>query len=72
MTKQTTIVVIGALKVNHNVRKCTFGHVCPAKIQISLSDQNFLLDTFWIAKVANFLHVDNQYSEQTVQMHSLI
>ena len=23
---------------NRNVRKCTFGHVCPAKIQISLRE----------------------------------
>ena len=50
MTKQMTIVVIGALRVNSfyemslKDKNCTSRHVCPTKNQISLrmraSDQN--------------------------------
>ena len=59
-----------------NVRKITFGHVRPAKIQISLricagwSESS--LGAFWIAKDAKFLPVDNEDSDQTVRMCRLI
>ena len=44
--------------------KYTFGHVHPAKIQISMRICKVWLEsslgTFWIAKDAKFLHVDNE------------
>ena len=50
-------------------RKYTYGHVCPAKIQISLHIRagwsESSLGTFWIANNAKFLHVDNKDSDQT-------
>ena len=46
-----------------NVRKRTFGHVHPAKIQISLRIRavwsESSLGAFWIAKEATFLDADN-------------
>ena len=46
-----------------NVKKSTFGHVCPGKIQISLCIHAILsessLGTFWIANDASFLDEDN-------------
>ena len=51
-------------KMSHNARKRTFGTECPAKIQISLRIHTVwsesLLDAFWIAKDATFLHADNE------------
>ena len=48
----------------HNVRKCTFGHVRPAKFQISLCIRavwsESSLSAFWIAKDVKFLPVDNK------------
>ena len=47
-----------------NVRKRTFGHVRPAKIQMSLRIRavwsSCSLVAFWIAKYAEFLRVDNE------------
>ena len=53
-----------AIYFSHNVRKRSFAHVSPAKIQISLricavwSDSS--LSAFWIVKNANFLHAANE------------
>ena len=64
------------LYISLSVRKRTFGHVRPAKVQISLrictvwSESS--LDAFWIAKDAKFLHADNSDSDQTARMRSLI
>ena len=51
------------------VRKRTFGHLSPGKIQIcprirAVLSESFL-GTFWIIKDAHFLHVDNEESDQT-------
>ena len=58
-----------------NVRKRTFGHVRPAKIQINLRIRTVWsessLATFLIAKDAN-RHVDHEDSYQTAQMSRLI
>ena len=47
-----------------------------AKIQISLRIRviwsESSLDAFWIAKDANFLHADNEYSNQTARIRRLI
>ena len=62
--------------MNYTVRKRIFGHVRPAKIQISLricavwSDSS--LGAFGIAKYAKFLHADNEDSDQTARMRRLI
>ena len=66
--------------LNRNVRKRTFGYICPAKIQISASDQSahsrILIRIFfgriWIAKDVKFLHVDKKDSDQTARMNKLI
>ena len=59
-----------------NVTKRTFDHVRPAKIQISLRIRagwsESSLGAFWIAKGAQFLHADNEDSDQTARMHRLI
>ena len=56
---------------SHNVRKRTFKHVCPAKIQIILRIRvvwsEFSLGAFWIIKDAEFLHAENEESDQTVR-----
>ena len=56
--------------INHNVIKRTFGHVCPAKIQVSLRIRavwsEYSLSAFWIGKDTTFLHADNRVSDQTV------
>ena len=48
--------------MSRNVRKHTFEHVGPAKIQISLRIRSIssesLLGAFWIAKDAKFLNAD--------------
>ena len=55
--------------MNCNVRKRTFGHVRPAKIQIRLrictvwSESS--LGAFWVAGDAACLHVDNEDSDKT-------
>ena len=47
---------------SRNVGKRTFGHVRPAKVQISLRIRTvwseFSLGVFWIANDAKFHHVD--------------
>ena len=57
-------------------RKRKLRHVHPAKIQISLRIRavwsESSLGTFWIAKVAKFLHADNEDADQTVRMCRLI
>ena len=54
----------------------TFGHVHPAKIQISLRNRavwsESSLSAFWITKDAKFLYVDNEDSNQTARMRRLI
>ena len=46
--------------MSHNIRKRTFGHMRPAKIQISLHIRavwsESSLGAFWIAKDAKFLY----------------
>ena len=48
----------------------------PAKIQISLRIRvvwsESSLGAFWIAKAANFLHTENDNSDQTARIRSLI
>ena len=60
------------IDMNHNIRKCTFGHVRPAKIQISLHIRagwsESSLDALWVSKGAMFLHADNEDSDQTARM----
>ena len=55
--------------MHSNVRKRIFGHVPPAKIQISLRIRavwsESSLGAFWKAKDAIFLHSDNKDSDQT-------
>ena len=62
--------------MRRDVSKWTFGHVHPAKIQISLRIRavwsESSLGAFWIAKDAEFLHADNVDSHQIARMHSLI
>ena len=47
-----------------NIKKCTFEHVHPVKIQISLCIRavwsEFSMGAFWVVKDAVFLHVDNE------------
>ena len=54
-------------QLRHKVRKRTFGHVRPAKYQISLRIRavwsESLLCAFWIAKDAKILHKDNEDSD---------
>ena len=58
------------------VRKHTFGHVHPAKVQIRLhicavwSEPS--LGAFWISKDTKLLHADNEDYNQIAQVHSLI
>ena len=58
------------------MRKRILGHIRQAKIQISLHIRavrsEASLGTFWLAKLAKFLHVDNEDSDQIVRMRSLI
>ena len=62
--------------MHRNVRKRTFGHVRPAKIQISLRIRavwsESSLTGLWINKDAKFLHADNEDSDQTTRMRRLI
>ena len=56
--------------------KRSFGHECPAKIQISLricavwSESS--LGAFWIARSAKHLHADNEDFDQIARMRTLI
>ena len=62
--------------LSRNVRKRTFEYVRPANIQIGLSIRaawsESSLGTFWVAKDAKFLHAENEDSDQTARMRSLI
>ena len=62
--------------MSRNIRKRTFWHVRPAKIQISLRMRavwsESSLGEFWKAKDAKFLHVDNEDSYQTARMRRLM
>ena len=53
-----------------NVRKCTFGHVRPARIQISLRIRAVWSESsrgaVWIAKDANLIHADNKNFDENV------
>ena len=57
--------------LSHEIRKRTFGHKHPAKIQIRLRLRavwsEYSLGTFWIDKNAKFLHTDNGDPGQTDQ-----
>ena len=61
--------------IRRNVRKRTFGHVRPSKIQISLRIRAFWsessLGAFWIANNAKFLHADNEGTNQTAQANEV-
>ena len=49
--------------MSHNISKCTFGHVYPAKIQINLYIHAWSESspgTFWTANDAKFLHAENK------------
>ena len=60
---------------SRTVKKRTFRYVRQAKIQISLricavwSESS--LGAFWIAKDTNFLHADNEDSNQSARKRSL-
>ena len=62
--------------MSSDVRKRIFGHVHPAKIQISLricpvwSESS--LDAFWTAKDAKILHTDKEDFDQTAWIRKLI
>ena len=62
--------------MSHNIRKGTFEHVRPVKIQIRLRiravGSESSLGAFWIGKDAKFLHADNEDSDQTARMRRLI
>ena len=64
------------IKISHNGRKRTIGHLRPAKIQISLRVRAVWSESspgaFWIAQDAYFLHADNEDSNQTARMRRLI
>ena len=76
--RQTCLYNVFFLKNNKrcNVRKRTFSHVRPAKIQISLRIRTVWSETslsaFWIAKDAKFLHANKEDSNQTARMRRLI
>ena len=64
---------------SRNVRKCTFGHVHPVMVQISLRIwashavwSESQLNAFWIAKDTKFLHAQNEDTGQTAWMRWLI
>ena len=63
-TPRLSALAFFAAHMSRNVRKRAFGHVSPAKIQISLrilavSSQSSQ-GAFWLAKDANFLNADNE------------
>ena len=62
--------------ISPNVRKCTFGHVHPAKIQISQRIRavwsESSLGAFWIDDDANFHYAENEDTNQTARMRRLI
>ena len=74
--KHTRKLVNRGKRNNWFVKKQSFRHVRPAKIQIRLrisavwSESS--LGAFWITKDAKFLHTDNEDTDQTAQMRKLI
>ena len=69
--KPLTLKIVNC-DMSHKVRKRTFGHVRPAKTQISLHIHAFLsefsLRAFWIAKDTKLLCADNDDSDHTLWM----
>ena len=76
------VLIVLVLKCSHeqfhvsgNIKKCSFGHVHPTKIHISLHIHTVWskssLGTFWIAEDAKFLTWTVK-TDQTVQMRRLI
>ena len=69
-------ICTNSVNLSRNIRKRTFVHVRQGKIQINLhvgavwSESS--LGAFCIAKDAKFLHADNEDSNQTARMRSLI
>ena len=63
-------------QITRNDRKRNFGHVRPAKIQISLRIRavwsESSLSAFSIAKDTKILYADNEDSDQTARMRRLI
>ena len=61
---------------SHNIGKRTFGHVRPAKIQISLRIRTVWSESWlaacWIAKDTKFPHAYNEDSDQSARMRRLI
>ena len=70
------IIIIIIIIINHNVRKCNFKHVRPAKNQIRLRIRavwsESSLGAFCIAKDATVLEADNEDSDQTALIRRLI
>ena len=64
------------IHMSFKVRRRTFGHVRPAKFQVSLRIRAVWPETlpgaFGITKDAKFLHADNEDPDKTVWMHRLI
>ena len=62
--------------MSRNVIKRTFENVRPAKIQISLRIRAVWSESsqgaYWIAKDVEFLHADNEDSDQAARMSRLI
>ena len=62
--------------MSRRIRKRTFGHVRPAKIQISLCIRTVWLEShvgiFWITKDAMFLQADNENSDETSWVRRII
>ena len=62
--------------MNSDIRKCTFQHVCPVKIQISLHIRAVWSESspglFGINMDAKFLHSDKSDSGQTARTHRLV
>ena len=60
--------------MSRNVRKCTFGHVHPVKIQIRLRKcaiwSESSLGTFQITKDARFLHADKEDWSDCADAHA--
>ena len=62
--------------MDRNIRKCTFGYVGQAKIQICLRIRavwsESSLSTFWIIKSVKFFLVDYEDADETTRMRRLI
>ena len=69
-----TFLLVQYSNLSRDVRKRSFGHVRPPKIQISLCihDQKGTGCHFWITKDAKFLLADNEDPDQIVGIRRLI